>query len=232
MLDAGRTDLQRFDPHSLGLQFPLTVGKEWQGTSRRFDKGRDAGTFVGAYKVTGIETVTVPPGPFAPSGGGTDLRGPVANEAWRFAHWYAPEVRTEVKLAAIEPDLERDGDELVEYRPASQISPPLPIAKEVSEAFLGIWKACGKKCSCHVADRRADRGRHRHRRVSRGAYIFPGLQRPSQQRVEGKFLDAKTLRFEVWDDANQRWAEATYTLNNDGTLTGAWKSGGVSATGC
>lgn len=38
MLDAGGTELQRFDPHSLGLQFPLTVGKEWQGTCRRFDE--------------------------------------------------------------------------------------------------------------------------------------------------------------------------------------------------
>ncbi len=65
----------------------------------------------------------------------------------------------------------------------------------------------------------------------RGAYIFPGLQRPSQQRVDGKFLDAKTLRFEVWDDANQRWAEAVYTLNRDGTLTGRWSSGSVVATG-
>jgi len=26
----------------------------------------------------------------------------------------------------------------------------------------------------------------------RGAYMFPGLQRPSQQRVEGKLPDAKT----------------------------------------
>ena len=64
-----------------------------------------------------------------------------------------------------------------------------------------------------------------------GTDTSPGLQRPSQQRVEGKFLDAKTLRFEIWDDANSRWAEATYTLNNDGTLTGAWKSGGIAATG-
>ena len=64
----------------------------------------------------------------------------------------------------------------------------------------------------------------------RGAYIFPGLQKPSQQRIEGRFLDEKTLRFEVWDDANNRWAEATYTMTGDGTLTATWKSGGIVAT--
>jgi hypothetical protein len=50
MLDGGGAELQRFDPHSLGLQFPLMVGKEWQGTCRRFDAGRHVGTFVGTYK--------------------------------------------------------------------------------------------------------------------------------------------------------------------------------------
>jgi hypothetical protein len=64
MVDAGGAELQRFDPHSLGLQFPLTVGKEWQSSSRRFDEGKDAGTFIGTYKVTAIETVTVPAGTF------------------------------------------------------------------------------------------------------------------------------------------------------------------------
>ncbi len=56
--------------------------------------------------------------------------------------------------------------------------------------------------------------------------MFRGLQRPSQQRVEGKFLDEKTLRLDIWDDAGERWAEMTYTLNSDGTLTGQWSSGG------
>jgi len=64
----------------------------------------------------------------------------------------------------------------------------------------------------------------------RGAYIFPGPQKPSQQRIEGRFLDEKTLRFEVWDDANDRWAEAIYTMAGDGTLTGTWKSGDTVAT--
>jgi hypothetical protein len=43
-------------------------------------------------------------------------------------------------------------------------------------------------------------------------------------------LDEKTLRFEVWDDANNRWAEATYTMTGDGTLTGTWKSADMVAT--
>ena len=64
----------------------------------------------------------------------------------------------------------------------------------------------------------------------RGAYIFPGLQKPSQQRIEGRLLDAKTLRFEVWDDANNRWAVATYTMTRGGTLTATWKSGDIVAT--
>ena len=58
----------------------------------------------------------------------------------------------------------------------------------------------------------------------RGAYMFRGFRRPSQQRLEGKFLDEKTLRLDVWDDAGQRWAEVTYTLKSDGTLTGKWSS--------
>jgi hypothetical protein len=61
--------------------------------------------------------------------------------------------------------------------------------------------------------------------------MSPGLQRPSQQRVEGKCLDAKMVKFEVWDDANSRWAEASWTLNRDGTLTAKWSSGGNVTTG-
>ena len=233
MLDAGGAELQRFDPHSLGLQFPLTVGKEWQGTCRRFDEGKDAGTFAGAYKVTAIETVTVPAGTFRAfrvEGQTHEVRAPT--KQWRFVHWYAPEVRMEVKLAAMEPDLSVTEVELVEFRPAGQIPLPARTAKDVSEAFLGVWEGLWKEMflPTRLTVERID-GDTVTAVYLRGAYIFPGLQRPSQQRVEGKFLDAKTLRFEIWDDANSRWAEATYTLNNDGTLTGAWKSGGIAATG-
>lgn len=233
MLDAGGTELQRFDPHSLGLQFPLTVGKEWQGTCRRFDEGRDAGTFAGAYKVTAIETVTVLAGTFRAfrvEGQTYEVRAPT--KQWRFVHWYAPDARMEVKLAAMEPDLSVTEVELVEFQPAGHVSLPVRGTKEMAEAFLGIWEGHWKEM---VLATRLTVERIEGDTVTavywRGAYIFPGLQRPSQQRVEGRFLDARTVRFEIWDDANSRWAEATYTLNNDGTLSGTWKSGSVAATG-
>jgi hypothetical protein len=38
------------------------------------------------------------------------------------------------------------------------------------------------------------------------------------------------LKLEIWDDAGRRWAEVTYALNSDGTLTGRWKSGDGMAT--
>jgi len=138
----------------------------------------------------------------------------------------------EVKLSAMEPDLSVTEVELVEFQPAGRIAPPARAAKDTAEAFLGLWEGHWKEM---VLAMRLTVERIEGDNVTavywRGAYIFPGLQRPNQQRVEGKFLDAKTMRFEVWDDANQRWAEATYTLNNDGTLTGTWKSGSVAATG-
>jgi hypothetical protein len=106
------------------------------------------------------------------------------------------------------------------------------VAKEVSEAFLGLWEGHWKEM---VLATRLTVERIEGDTVTavywRGAYIFPGLQRPSQQRVEGKFLDARTVRFEIWDDANSRWAEATYTLSSDGTLAARWSSGSVVATG-
>jgi hypothetical protein len=33
-----------------------------------------------------------------------------------------------------------------------------------------------------------------------------------------------------WDDAKNRWAEVTYTMTGDGTLTGTWKSGDIVPT--
>jgi hypothetical protein len=64
----------------------------------------------------------------------------------------------------------------------------------------------------------------------RGAYMFPGLQRPRRQRAEGRFLDGRTLRVEIWDDAAGRWADVTYRLQDDGTLAARWQSGDVSAS--
>ena len=233
MLDAAGAELQRFDPHSLGLQFPLTVGKEWQGTARRFDEGKDAGTFAGTYKVVGIESVRVPAGTFRAfrvQGETYEVHAPT--KRWRFIHWYAPDVRTEAKLAAMEPDGSVTEVELVESRPAGHVPRPARGATDASEAFLGVWEGHWKEMilAMRLTVERIE-GDDVTAVYWRGAYIFPGLQRPSQQRVEGKLLDARTLRFEVWDDANSRWAEATYTLNSDGTLTGAWKSGDVTATG-
>ena len=233
LLDAAGVELQRFDPHSLGLQFPLTVGKVWQGTSQRFDAGKDAGTFVGTYKVAGIETVTVPAGTFRAfrvEGQTYEIRAPT--KPWRFVHWYAPDVRMEVKLQATEPDGRVTEVELVEFRPAGQVSFPARVAKETAEAFLGVWEGHWKETLLAM---RLTVEQIEGDKITavywRGAYMFPGLQRPSQQRVEGKFLDAKTVRFEVWDDANSRWAEATYTLNTDGTLAARWSSGSIVVTG-
>jgi hypothetical protein len=38
------------------------------------------------------------------------------------------------------------------------------------------------------------------------------------------------LRVEIWDDTGQRWAEAIYCLQSDGTLAARWRSGSVRAT--
>jgi hypothetical protein len=38
------------------------------------------------------------------------------------------------------------------------------------------------------------------------------------------------LRVEIWDDAVQRWAEAIYRLQSDGTLAAQWRSGDVKAS--
>lgn len=226
MLDAGGTELRRFNPHSLGLQFPLAVGKEWQESCQRFDEGRLVGTYVGAYKVVGIEAVAGPAGTFQTfrvEGQTYELQAPT--RLWRFTHWYAPEVRMEVKLQAVEPDGSGTQFELVEFQPAGHIRPP--VAFSAPEAFLGVWEGHWREMilatKLTVEKIEGDTALVIY---WRGAYLFPGLQRPRQQRVEGKFLDEKTLKLEIWDDAGQRWAEVTYTLNSDGTLTGRWSSGG------
>jgi hypothetical protein len=231
MLDTSGAELQRFEPNSLGLQFPLVVGREWQGRCQRFDEGRDAGTFVGIYKVVGIESVTVPAGTFQTfrvEGQTYEVKAP--GRRWRFVHWYAPEVRMEVKLQAMEPDGSPTEFELSEFVPTGQAPPPTSLGK-YSKAFLGLWEGYWKEM---ILATRLTVERIEGDIVTavywRGAYIFPGLQEPSQQRIEGRLLDEKTLRFEVWDDANDRWAEATYTMTGDVTLTGTWKSGDIVAT--
>ncbi len=65
MLDVAGTQQQRFDPHSLGLRFPLAVGKAWQGKSRRFDEARLVGTYAGAYRVVGVRDNGTVAGPGA-----------------------------------------------------------------------------------------------------------------------------------------------------------------------
>ena len=232
MLDAGGAEIRRFDPHSLGLQFPLAVGKQWSGTCRRFDQGRLVGTYAGAYKVAGVETVTTPAGTFQTfrvEGQTHELRAPT--RLWHFTHWYAPEVRMEVRLRAEEPDGSVTEFELVEFRPAGHTRSPAPFS--ASKAFLGVWEGYWREIilATKLTVEKIE-GDTASVIYWRGAYRFPGLARPSQQRVVGKFTDEKTLRLEVWDDAAERWAEATYTLETDGTLTARWSSAGfaLSAT--
>jgi len=232
MLAPGGAELRRFEPHSFGLQFPLEVGKEWQDRSQRFDEGKLVGTFAGTYKVVRIEEVVVPAGTFQSfrvEGQTYELRAPT--RLWRFTHWYAPEVRIEVKLRAVEPDGRGMEFELVEFRPAGYTRPPAPFSARGAgpgpEAFLGVWEGHWRETilATKLTVEKIE-GDTASVIYWRGAYRFPGLRRPSQQPVEGKFLDEKTLKLNVWDDAGQRWAEVTYTLKSDGTLTGKWSSGG------
>ena len=232
MLDADGAEIRRFDPHSLGLQFPLAVGKQWGGTCQRFDEGSMVGTFAGTYRVVGIEAVTTPAGTFqAFRVEGQTYETQAPTRQWRFTHWYAPEVRMEVKLRAVEPDGSATELELVEFRPAGSVRSPAPFSLRGSgqgpKAFLGVWEGHWREIilATKLTVEKIE-GDIASVIYWRGAYIFPGLQRPSQQRVEGKFLDEKTLKLDIWDDAGRRWAEVTYTLNRDGTLSGTWRSGG------
>jgi hypothetical protein len=231
MLDTSGAELQRFEPNSLGLQFPLAMGREWQGKCQRFDEGRDAGTFVGIYRVVRMESVTVPAGTFQTfrvEGQTYEVKAP--GRRWRFVHWYAPEVRMEVRLQAMTPDGSPTEFELSEFVHAGKAPPPASLG-QYSRAFLGVWEGYWEEM---VLATRLTVERIEGDIVTavywRGAYIFPGLQKPSQQRIEGRFLDEKTVRFEVWDDANSRWAEATYSMTGQGKLAGTWKSGDIVAT--
>jgi len=147
---------------------------------------------------------------------------------WSFIHWYAPDARMEVKFQAVEPDGSVTHYELVEFRPAGTARPPAPLGLE---AFLGIWEGHWREMvlATKLIVEKIE-GDTASVIYWRGAFVFPGLQRPSRRRGEGRFLDEKTLKLEVWDDATERWAEAIYTLNSDGTLNGTWRSGDIVAT--
>ncbi len=236
MLGTDGTEHRRFDPYSLGLEFPLVVGKQWQGQCERFDEGKPAGAFLGAFRVVGLEEVAGPAGTFNTFRveGETYERGD-PKRVWRFTHWYAPEVRMEVRLRAVEPDGSVTEFELADFRPAGY-TPPLALLAPRKpghgpEAFLGVWEGYWKEMilATKLTVEKIE-GDTASVIYWRGAYVFPGLQRPRQQRAEGKFLDEKTLKVDIWDDAGQRWGEATYRLNPDGTLTGQWQSGGGMAT--
>jgi hypothetical protein len=226
MLGVDGTEQRRFDPHSAGLQFPLAVGKEWEERCQRFDEGGLVGTFTGTYKVVGVEEAGAPAGRFQTfrvEGQTYELRDPTRR--WRFTHWYAPAVRMEVRFRAVEPDGSSVQYELVEFRPAGT---PRPSASfQGLGAFLGIWEGHWRETllatKLTVENIEGDTASVIY---WRGASPYPVFQRPSQQRGEGRFLDEKTLRLAVWDVAGNRWADVTYTLNSDGTLTGQWSSGG------
>jgi hypothetical protein len=230
MLGVDGTEHQRFDPHSLGLRFPLVVGKEWTERSQRFDEGKLAGTFVGTYKVVGVEEAVAPAGRFQVFRvEGETYESQTPTQRWRFTHWYATEVRMEVRFQAIEPDGGETQYELVEFRPAGIARPAAPAGLR---DFLGVWEGHWREMllATKLTVEKIE-GDTASVIYWRGAYLFPGLQRPSQQRVEGKFLDEKTLKLDIWDDASNRWAETTYALNSDGTLTGTWRSGQIVANG-
>jgi hypothetical protein len=237
MLGADGAELVRFAPHSLGLRFPLGAGGQWQDRCERFDLGKPAGTFAGPFQVAGPEDVTAPAGTFRTfrvEGRTFDLRDPA--RVWRFTHWYAPAARMEVRLRTVEPDGKVTEFELTDFRPAGYVPPPAFRAPRQAgqgpAAFLGIWDGYWKEMI--LATRltvESVEGDTASVIYWRGAYVFPGLQRPHQQRAEGRFLDERTLRVPIWDDAGQRWAETIYVLQADGTLAGRWKSGGGLATG-
>ena len=183
--------------------------------------------------MTAIETVTVAAGTFRAfrvEGQSHEVQTPA--KQWHFALWYAPEVRMDVKLLAMQPDLSVTQFEVAEFRPGGRLSPPAPGVNQISEAFLGVseghWKETLLAMRLTVEQ---IEGANVTAVYWHGADTSPGLQPPGQQRVEGKFLDAKTARFEVWDDASRCWAEATYTLNSDGTLAAKWSSGSIVVTG-
>lgn len=233
--DEDGTELQRYEPHSLGLRFPLGVGQGWEASCRRFDEGKEAGSFTGAFRVVGVEAVAGPAGiyqAYRVEGETFDPQAPTRR--WRFTHWYAPAVRMEVQFQAVDPDGNRVEYELAEHRPAGYRPPAavLPGPGPGPQAFLGSWEGHWRELT--LATRLSVEkieGETASLVYWRGAYQFPGLARPSQQRAEGRFLDARTLRVEVYDDARRLWVELVYTLQADGSLAATWQSGGGTISG-
>ncbi len=52
-----------------------------------------------------------------------------------------------------------------------------------------------------------------------------GIPAAQPAACRGKVPRGEHLRLGVWDMAGNRWADPTYTLHSDGTLTGRWSSG-------
>jgi hypothetical protein len=237
MLGPDGGELLRFAPHSLGLRFPLIPGQQWQDRCERFDLGKPAGTFAGVFQVVGPEDVAVPAGAFRAfrvEGRTFDPQDPARE--WRFTHWYAPAARMEVRLRAVDPDGKVTEFELADFRPAGYAPPPALLAPRQAgqgpAAFLGVWEGYWREMvlATRLTVERIE-GDTAAVIYWRGAYVFPGLMRPHQQHAEGRFLDERTLRVPIWDDAGQRWAETLYVLQADGTLAGQWQSGGGRAAG-
>ncbi len=223
MLSRDGVEGRRFEPQSLGLRFPLEMGKEWADECRRFDHGRAVGTFRGKYRVAGLEEILAPAGRFKAfrvEGQTYEVSDPALR--WRFTHWYAPDVRAELRVESVEPDGSGSVVELVDFQPAGASRAVFPGM----EKFVGRWEGHWKETllATRLVIEKVERGT-----ASvvywRGALRFPAFHAPSEQRAEARFLDASTMKLDVWDDVAGRWADITYTLNSDDTLTGKWRSG-------
>ena len=144
---------------------------------------------MGVYKVVGLEEVVGPAGRFqAFRVEGETYEPRDTARRWHFIHWYAPEVRMEVKSRAVEPDGGGMEQKLVEFRPAGVARPPALF--QGLEAFLGVWEGHWKEMQLAtrltVEKLEGDVASITYWQC---AYMFPGLRRPRQQRAEGKFLD-------------------------------------------
>jgi hypothetical protein len=115
---------RRFEPHALGLQFPLKVGNKWQEKAQRFDQGRPGPLFLGSFKAIHVEDLTVAAGKF-PSFRVDAETYPENDRSkiFRVTNWYSPEANAIVKIWEKAPDGSESTFELVEYRPAPQRAP-------------------------------------------------------------------------------------------------------------
>ena len=223
MLGPDGAETRRFDPQSLGLRFPLEVGKQWEDECRRFDRGQLVGIFKGQYTVVVREEIVTSAGrfdTFRVEGQTFEVGDPALR--WRFTHWYSPDAGMEVRVESIEPNGSGTVFELVEFTPAGSPVAAFPGA----EKFVGRWEGHWKETLLATAlTIEKVEGRTASIVYWRGASRDPVFQAPSQQRSEGRFTDAATLRLDVWDETAGDWADLTYTLNRDGTLTGKWRRG-------